>query len=367
MITGELLERYSMLRILGLSLCLIVAGCANQGGGTSKHYYSNDKQPYQQAEAFFKQGKVMQARERLQHIKPGHADYKRAQSLLNKTVEPSRQRLLHYHRKKAAKAKRGKQWYVAWQQYQQAAALSENKKDAQQMLAMQLRLRSARAQALFAQRQREDQQFLAWQDDYQPTKTLDANDQAFRVFHHLLQQDLNHRVSESIKQAKKLKKNTPELAYVLLLSAERLNPEAVDNRLMESVKAAMPQGVKIKPNQRKAKRARTGSTSTRIDFAKVKSLVKHQKWLKAQPFIRALKQSGSKGKALLKAIHQGSIAAAADWYAQGRKAFAVEKIDDAVRFWDRAVTLNSDSDEYVNALQRALQLQEQLHIIQKQQ
>jgi len=360
-----------MLRILGLSLCLIVVSCANQGGGAAKHSYSNHKQAYQQAEQFFKHGEIMQARQRLLGIKQGHGDYKKAQSLLNKTVEPSRQRLISYHRKKAGKAKDSQQWYVAWQQYQQAAALSENSKDSHHVAAMQLRLRSARAQALYAQRQREDKQFLAWQDDYKPTKTLDANDQAFRVFHHLLQQDLDHRVSQSIAQAKKLKKTVPELAYVLLLSAERLNPEAVDDSLIDSVKAAVPQGVQVKPKQRntrqKAKRSRARTTPERVDIAKVQALVQHQEWLKVQAFVPALKQSGRKGKVLLKAIHQGSIAAAAHWYKQGRTAFSAEQIDDAVRFWDRAVKLNSDSDEYINALQRALQLQEQLHIIKKQQ
>jgi len=360
-----------MLRILGLSLCLIVAGCANQGGGTAKSSYGNQKQPYQQAEDFFKHGKIMRARERLLAIKQTHADYEMAQSLLNKTVEPARQRLISYYRKKAEQSKSDQQWYVAWQQYQQAAALSENNKDLQHVADIQLQLRSARAQALYAQRQREDQQFLAWQDDYKPTKTLDANDQAFRVFHHLLQQDLDNRVDQSIKQAKKLKKSMPELAYVLLLSAEHLNPEAVDNSLIESVKSAVPQGVQIKPEQKstaqKSKRTRSSNTTDQVDYANIQALVEQKEWLKLQPFIPALKQSGRKGKAMLKAIHQGSIEAAAHWYAQGRKSFSAEQIDDAVRFWDRAVTLNGDNDEYVNALQRALQLQEQLHIIQKQQ
>jgi tetratricopeptide (TPR) repeat protein len=359
-----------MLRILGLSLCLMVAACANQGGG-AKSSYGNQKQAYQQAEAFFKHGKVMQARERLLAIKTTDADYEKAQALLNKTVEPSRQRLMSYHRKKAEQAKANQQWYVALQQYQQAAELSEDSQDQKAVATMQLRLRSARAQALYVQRQREDQQFLAWQDDYQPTKTLDANDQAFRVFHHLLQEDLDHRVKQSIAQAKKLKKNAPELAYVLLLSAERLDPEAVDDSLIENIKAAVPEGVNVKPEQKKVrhvnKRSRTSKAENRVDVAQIKDLVKQKKWLKLQAFVPALKQSGRKGKALLKAIHQGSIAAAADWYAQGRKAFAAEHIDDAVRFWDHAVELNSDNDEYLNALQRALQLQEQLHIIQKQQ
>ena len=51
------------------------------------------------------------------------------------------------------------------------------------------------------------------------------------------------------------------------------------------------------------------------------------------------------------------------WYKKGSGAFRVEHIDQAVEDWKKAVSLQPKNTEYVNALRRAMQLQEHLHLL----
>lgn len=347
-----------MKKLLMMTLCLLFSACANQGGGFKN---SNQKGSYQQAEKHFKQGRVMSARQQLLHIKSSHADYAKAQVFLKKTVEPARQRLLRYHRGKAVKAERAGQWFVAWQRYQQTAELSENKADIKKVSLLQQRLRGKRAKVLNRQLQYEDKQLQSWLQKYKPSRAFDANDHIFTLFRDQLKQDIQQRIKENIKQAKVFKQDYPELAYILLQSSKRLQSDAVDEKALQQLKARIP--ATIERAMRHARKRVAPPASKAFNLAHIQRLIEQQQWLKAQAFTDVLKRQGNKGKALLQTIQQEVKKMAQAWFNKGREAFSIEKVDEAVRFWHKAVNLMPSNKEYSDALQRALQVQERLHLI----
>jgi len=72
---------------------------------------------------------------------------------------------------------------------------------------------------------------------------------------------------------------------------------------------------------------------------------------------------GKGASELLKAVNAGLKKAASALFAHGSIAFRKEHIDDAVKLWDKAVSMQPENSEYVDALRRAMQLQERLHLL----
>ncbi len=62
-------------------------------------------------------------------------------------------------------------------------------------------------------------------------------------------------------------------------------------------------------------------------------------------------------------MNAGLEKAASALFAQGSIAFRKEHIDDAVKLWGQAVSMQPENSEYVDALRRAMQLQERLHLL----
>lgn len=360
-----------MKQLVILCCVLLLASCATPGGGSNKNAFGSTKNAYQHAEREFKAGRVSQASKRLQAIHQDHPDYAKAQSFLTKTVHPASKRLQRYHQKKARKAERAKQWFSAWQQYQQLADLSEAEKDADKVTAMHLSLREQRVRQLDTQLQLEDKQTLAWLKRYQPGRGLDANDPAFQTFRADIQRLIQQRVQQKLKLAKSMQKEKQvELAYILLRSAQRLQADSVSAEKLISLQAKLPKGFYLAAKRTSKKRARAQKRSNNGEatyLAKVKTLVQQKQWLKASKYQGKLRNSGKKGMDLLHTIQAGSKQAASGLFAKGRESFAGEKIDEAVRLWQRAVALVPTNRDYKQALLRAKQVQERLRLIRAQQ
>ncbi len=351
-----------MKTLLTLMVCFFVVSCANQAGGVKSSTYKNN---LKQAEEDFKQGRIMQSRQRLLKVNSGHADYAKAQVFLKKTVEPARQRLLRYHQKKAVKAERKGQWFIAAQRYQQVAILSEKKSDVKKITLMQERLRGQRAKVLARQLKYEDIQWQRWLKKYRPShRDFDANDAMFALFRNNVREAIEYRVKQQSKQAKALMKKMPELAYILLQSSQRLAADAVDDLTLTQLKKRIPTNTAQIMHATKKRAAR--ATKQAFSMAYIQKLIEQQQWLKARTFSQALKKQGKKGRALLKTLQDELKKASKTWFDQGRQAFSTEQVDEAVRFWHKAVEFMPSNKEYNDALQRALQVQERLHLIRGQ-
>ncbi len=357
-----------MQKIVVMCGCLLLlAACAHQGGMHATSSQVVGKGSYARAERDFRQGKLMEARQQLLAIGKSNPDYDKAQAMLRTTIEPARQRLLRYHRNKAKKEARRRAWFAAWQAWDEAASLSEKTSDRQQADAMLRRLRSERMLMLDKQRKMEDQQLMRWLKAYTPGTSFDANDRIFALLRQQHQAVLDARVEQSLKLARRMQKKSPEIALVLLESAARLQEGSVDEQSLEALRRQVRQELKLKRQRHVKRMAKPRSKKTpSVSLVSIEKLVQSRQWAQAMKYRRQLRRMGDQGAALLARIEQGAADAAAKLYARGREAFANERIDDAVRFWDQAVTLAPDNEEYLDALMRALKVQERLQVIRGQ-
>ncbi len=362
------------LRLLCITLCgLLLSACAHPGGGGaahSRHSAIAKGGHYAQAESYFRQGQLMQARAQLLAIEEGSPDYQKAQRMLKETIEPARKRLLRYQRGKARKAERRKAWFAAWQAYAEVAELSGKEKDRKKAEAMHLRLRAERANALARQRQREDRALLDWLRAYRPGKAYDANDRVYAALRQDMRDWLDARIERSLRLAKKLRKEHPEIALLLLESVRRLQSERVSEKELQTLRQSLPKALQRK-ERTPSRSVTTGKgrkkAIERIDPASIEKMIERRQWERALHYRDALRRMGERGEKLWRRIEQGAARAAAQWYAKGREAFANERVDDAVRFWDKAVTLMPGNEEYLDALMRAMKVQERLRLIRGQQ
>ncbi|MDQ6975406.1 MAG: hypothetical protein Q9M22_02445 [Mariprofundaceae bacterium] len=51
------------------------------------------------------------------------------------------------------------------------------------------------------------------------------------------------------------------------------------------------------------------------------------------------------------------------WFNKGRQDFSTEQVDESVDFWHKAVKFMPSNKAYSDVLQRALQVEERLHLI----
>ena len=161
----------------------------------------------------------------------------------------------------------------------------------------------------------------------------------------------------------------PEIAYIEAESYLRLIPNSDrGKRLMESVKREMPKGIRIAPV--KALSSNGGKLTKRSalpDIVKrdqVTELIRKGDLINAKKYALIYRRGGGKdSERLLKQIQVSIEKEAAKLFAKGRVAFRKEKLDQAVKFWEKAVALAPEHSEYVDALRRAQQLQERLRVL----
>lgn len=363
-----------MTRLSWLLVVVLFSGCAGdfispkQTGKSSTFSFLNT---YESALSDYKKGRIMTARERILAMDKTREDYPKALKLLKQKVEPARLRLLRHYNRKAKDAEQAEKWSQAMNFYAQASELNTtpealNKKSR----SMELKMRQSRMDHLITQRRAEDSAVLAWPEAYEPPKGVSPKDSAFERARKLAQDMIEDRGSLAYREARHyLGKKQPEIAYIEAESYLRLIPNSDrGKRLMESVKREMPKGIRIAPV--KALSSNGGKLTKRSalpDIVKrdqVTELIRKGDLINAKKYALIYRRGGGKdSERLLKQIQVSIEKEAAKLFAKGRLAFRKEKLDQAVKFWEKAVALAPEHSEYVDALRRARQLQERLRVL----
>jgi len=359
------------------SLCWVLvmvlfSGCAGlidpkQAGKSPAFSFLNS---YESALNDFEKGRIMLARERVLAMDKSRDDYPAALKLLKSKIDPARLRLLGHYTTKAREAERAGEWSRSMTFYTQAAGLNTTpqalnaKRDE-----MELKMRQLRMDKLLEQRREEDSKLLTWLNAYEPPKGVDSRDDAFARAREHAQDFVEEHASIAYREAKRfLSKKLPEIAYVYAESYIRLEPDSDrGNELMADIKAEMPKGIRIISNKSGSKRSslsRRSAVPETVQREQVQALMRDGEWVKAKKFALVYRREGGKGAdLLLKQIQASAEKDAASYFNKGRVAFRQEQLAKAIEHWEKAVVLVPENGEYVSALQRARQLQDQLRVL----
>lgn len=366
----------------GLALCLLLlSGCVTGNGvkifkASSFGFLNN----YDMALKDFEAGKVMEARARVLAIDPKREDYKQAQKLLKNKIDPSRLRLLRYYKAKGQKAEAAKAWGKATDLYLQAAEFSLKPSIfIGYSKAMDMKMRQARLDDLLEKRRLEDAVWLKWLDAYEPPQGIKPKDVAYTRMREYMQDSMEERAQHMYREAKRyLRKDMAGVAYIEIESYLRLMPDSeLGGNLMEQVRLEMPKGLVIakpkskkpEPSTKKVRQSvsRKSAVPNKASKKNVQTLLAKGDWLAAKQAVLVYRRHGGEGAdKFLERIEIGMERKAVALFAQGSQAFRQEHIDQAVKLWDEAVSLRPENTEYVNALRRAMQLQERLHLLRSE-
>lgn len=364
-----------MAKIVWVVALVLLSGCAElispeQAGRIPAFSFLNT---YDAALRDFEKGRIMTARERILAMDKTREDYPAAVKLFKEKIEPARLRLLRHYSKAGERSERAGKWYVAMIQYGQAAEFSsqpgvlKKKRDA-----MENKMRQLRMDRLIDQRRTEDAHLLSWLSAYEPPKGVSARDESFERALEQMQEIVEERSSQAYRDARYyLGRDMPELAYVEVESYLRLVPDSERGKsLMADVRKTMAKQFRIAPFRDYGAR---GGTTQRIKLPEtvrrdqVVALIRKGDWVKAKKYALVYRREGGKdGDRLLRQIQTSIEKEAAGHFARGRVAFRQEKLDEAIGFWEKAVALEPENGEYVNALQRARQLRERLKVLKSE-
>jgi len=361
------------------SLCWVLvlvlfSGCAGlidpkQAGKDSPFSFLNS---YESALNDFEKGRIMRARERVLAMDKSREDYPAARKLLKTKIDPARLRLLGHYTTKARQAERAGEWSRAMIFYGQAAGLNTTpqalnaKRDE-----MELKMRQLRMDKLLQQRREEDSKLLAWLNAYEPPKGVDSRDEAFARAREHTQDFVEDHASLSYREAKRfLSKGLPEIAYVEAESYIRLAPDSDRGvRLMKDIRAEIPKGIRIssyKSGSNRSSLLRRSTVPETVKREQVMELIRKGDWVKAKKYALVYRREGGKGgDLLLKQIQASAEKEAAAYFSRGRVAFRQEQLQKAIGYWEKSVELVPENGEYVSALQRARQLQDQLRVLRE--
>jgi len=358
-----------------LLLLFLLPGCAQlispeQAGKIPAFSFLNT---YDAARTDFEKGRIMTARGRVLAMDKSREDYPEAVKLLNRKIEPARLRLLKHYSGLAEKAEKAGKWFDAMNNYAQAAELStkpeplKKKRDD-----MEIKMRQLRMNTLIDQRRAEDAYLLAWLNAYDPPKGVSPKDDAFERSLEHMQGIIEDRGSDAYNDARRyLGKDLPELAYVEIESYLRLVPDSErGKRLMEDVKKELPKSFRIPAYKNygiSSGYTKRLSLPETVKREQVLELIRKGDWIKAKKYATIYRREGGKDSdRLLKQIQANIEKEAAGYFAKGRVAFRQEQLERAVEFWEKAVALEPENTEYVNALVRARQLQERLKVLKSE-
>ncbi|MDX8382723.1 MAG: hypothetical protein R8M45_01500, partial [Ghiorsea sp.] len=326
---------------------------------------------YNMALQDYNAGKVMEARARVLAMDVGRDDYKQAQALLKNKINPARIRLLRHYKAKGKKAEKNHEWSKAMVFYQQAGEFSA-KPDIfiAYVSNMELKMLQKRMDTLLKQRRLEDDVWIRWSRSYEPPRGVMASDIAFSRMRASIESDIEDREDRAYTDALRyLKKDMIGVAYVEVESYLRLMPDSDRGQhLLTDVREAMPKSLVIRAQVKRglAKNVRREVSVKEHSIRKsdILKLIKHRKWVQAKNEALLYRRYEGKGAdKLLKVINAGLNRAAVALFAQGSVAFRKEHIDTAVKLWKQAVVMQPENVEYADALRRAMQLQERLHLL----
>lgn len=357
---------------VGFFLALVsLSGCASMDHKSISSF--NLFNTYEGALRDFQQGKILEARAKVLGIDEHDEDYVRARRLLSKKIEPARLRLLKHYKRQAGIAASKKQWVKAEHLYRQAALFSLGNASLEKKAAeMKLQIQQLRLNRLIVQRRKEDGAFMRWLSAYQVPSGLDPTDEPFQRTSKELQEELDARVRDAYVEARRyLRRGYPEVAYVEIESYLRFQPDSkMGKKLMKEIKGALPDGLRIPPlaSGQTVKKPREALTiPVRVRASDVEQLIRQGRWLEARRYALAYQKNGGKNaETYLRQIETYRLGAARKAFNKGKLAFQREKMDLAVKHWQRAVELDPDNTEYAENLQRARQLQERLLILRQE-
>jgi len=358
--------------LLVAGFCLFLTGCATGGGGThvkaSALSFLNN---YSMALKDYNAGKVMEARARVLAMNAGRDDYKQAQALLKNKINPARIRLLRHYKAKGKKAEKDHEWSKAMVFYQQAAEFSAKPEIFLAYVKnMAMKVRQERMDALLKQRRLEDDAWIRWSRSYESPRGVKPSDSVFARMRLSIESDIEDHAARSYRDARRyLSKDMAGVAYVEAESYLRLMPVSEKGqRLMLDVREGMPKELVIRALAKKTAvkkvRRKTSKKEHSVRKSDVIKLIKQARWVQAKDAALLYRRYEGKGaNGLLKEVEAGLKKAASALFSQGSVAFRREHIDAAVQLWDEAVAMQPENSEYVDALRRAMQLQERLHLL----
>ncbi len=342
----------------------MVSGCAGKKGDDLRVSLGLVS-AYEAAQKAFHQGLIMASRERLLTINQDDEDYKKAQKFLKQEVEPARLKLLRYYAQKGKTEEKNQNWAKAEEAYRMGAELSQQP---QALIAYQKRMtfkvRQVRFNDLYEKKKAEDEAWLKSKQSYVPPKGLYGDDEAFALARVDITKgfDLHSSQTWSLAQTYE-KKNMPELAWLYADSYLRLSPaDKKAQDLKNAMKTAIPRTFRLPKEKTSVSKTKvTKVVETPPDSKQVKALMKQGKWLEAKFEVLKLRKEGNQeADKLLEDIDKNIAELAEDAYQKGNLAFRSEKINDAVRFWQRAVGFKPNEQTYVDSLRRGKQIQERL-------
>lgn len=357
--------------LLVIGACFFLAGCVTGGKGqinTSLLSFFNN---YDMALKDYQAGKIMEARARVLAIDAGRVDYKKAQILLQKKIDPARIRLLRHYKTSGKKAEKNKEWSKAMAFYQQAGEFS-TEPDAflANVNEMELKMRQKRMDILLKQKRLEDDVWIGWSRSYEAPHGVDAKDVAFLHGRESIESLIEDRADRSYREARRyLNKDMVGVAYVEAESYLRLMPGSEKGQhLMEDVRKDMPKKliVRVLGKNEPVKQVRKKRVQKERPISKsdVTRLMKKGDWKEAKnAALLYRRHQGEGADKLLKEVDVGIKKTAAILFEQGSSAFRREHIDEAVKLWSEAVSIQPENSEYVEALRRATQLQERLNLL----
>ncbi len=357
-----------MYRFIIYTACLLlISGCVGKRGDDFRISLGLVS-PYDAAQKAFHQGQIMQARERLLTIKKDNKDYINAQTFLKKEVEPARLKLLRYYARKGKAEEKQGNWAKAEEAYAMAAELSQQPKALKAYQKnMNLKVRQLRFDSMYQQRKKEDKALLEWQLAYVPPQGLLGDDDFFTDAREGNAQALEQRAEETWKRAEMYRdEDKPEMAWLYADSYLRLSAgDKGAQDLKNAMATALPQGFKLpqfKDSEEEAKLVKP--VQVKASPQRVKLLMKQGEWLRAKKEALNLRKKGHADADKLLAEIDAEIASLAeDAYQKGNLAFRNEKIDAAVKSWQKAVDLKPNEQTYVDSLRRGKQIQERLNAL----
>jgi tetratricopeptide (TPR) repeat protein len=354
--------------IIYVALLILVSGCAGKMGDDFRASLGLVN-AYKDAQIAFNHGQVMEARKKLLSIKEGEKDYDKAIIFLTDEVEPARLKLLRYFSSKGKKEEGRGNWAQAEEAYAiasehslQSQSLERYKKN------MNMKVRQLRFDSMYQQRQKEDNAWTTWQDSgYIPPKGLFGDDAMFANAREDVSEAVDQRIKTTWKRAEMYRDDDlPEIAWLYADSYLRLYPGDKNAQdLKNAMATALPKGFKLPKDKKSvAKIKRTKVVKTEVTSTQVKSLMKQEKWQRAQKEALNLRKKGHADADKLLAKIDAKISNLAEHaYQKGNLAFRLENIDAAVKFWQQAVDLKPSEQTYLDSLRRGEQIQESLNAL----
>ncbi len=323
----------------------------------------------------FKRGRIMRARARVLAMSRANPDYQQAHQLLDHKIEPARRRIFIHFLRLGKQLEKQQRWSEAMWAYDQAKAVTIKPEAMQQKRAeMEQHMRQLRLEHLLMQRRKEDQTLLAYAAAYTPPPGLSRQDEVYERLRERYSDLLDDRANQTFREALHfLARKKPEIAYVEIESYLRLQPGSIKGRkLLAAIKKKMPPFLHIpdqnavRPEHHKAVARKRINHPKEVNADQIRRALKAGELLQARQLAHIYRRNGGKGaEKLLDQVEKKVKAKAATLFTRGSSAFRHEQLEDAIKYWNDAVTLAPEESEYVQSLRRAQQLQERLKLLQE--